>query len=143
MGRHKRNVEDLIINERRVMVSSLMARGLSQHAIVTALAAQKVVNPETNKPYDLTTIHRDTKAVKAEWHERATQSVQDWKNEQVAQIQELMRQAYAKNKLEVVRGCIDLLVKLTGTAEAEKIDLSVRPTKTYLIVSPEDWPDKE
>lgn len=142
MGRHKSNLEDNLLAERRMIVSSLLSRGFTYRGIVKALAEKGYVNPETHEPFVLNTIAKDAAVVKKEWHENAQKSVQQWREEQLADIDELVRTAYAKGKLDTVRGALDLKVKLTGTAEAEKIDLSIGPTKTYVVISPEDWPEK-
>ena len=143
MMRHKRKAENSIITERRMVVASLMTRAYSLSHIVAELAEKGFINPETGNPYALTTIFEDTKAIKKEWHENAQKSIQQWREEQLADIDELVRTAYINHEFPTIRGALELKIKLTGTAEAEKIDLSVQPTKTYVVVSPSDWPDKK
>ncbi len=106
--------------KRRDIVASLWARRMSQHEIQRAMAnrnnaASFMVNPETGEPYDLSTIRRDIREIRSQHEKRIAASVDEHKAQQMIEIEELHRAAWAKKDLKGVATAIELKMKLTGT----------------------------
>lgn len=116
--------------KRRDIVTSLWARGMSQREIVAAMsnpnnAASFMVNPNTGQPYELATINRDIKHVRAKREASIEASVEEHKANQLIEIDELRRSAWAKKDLKSVAQAIELEMKLTGTIST-KLDVNLK-----------------
>ena len=114
MARNK--APDAIAARRREMVGQLIARRMTRREIVDALAAAGEKNPLTGAPWELATIQRDAAALERQWKTAAARTTAKWKARQLAEIEEVKREAWARGKLDIVLGAIDREVKITGTA---------------------------
>lgn len=119
-----------VLLKRRDIVTSLWARGMSQREIVAAMAnpnnaASFMVNPETGKPYELATINRDLKFVRVRHEKSIDDSLEKHKANQLIEVKELRRAAWAKKDLKAVAQAIELEMKLTGTIST-KLDVSMK-----------------
>lgn len=130
MAKKKLSIQerDLLL-KRRDVVTSLWARGLSQREIQASMANPNnpsfMVNPETGAPYELATINRDIRFVRARREASIDASVEEHKARQLIEIDELRRAAWAKKDLKSVATAIDLEMKLTGTIST-KLDVNLK-----------------
>lgn len=83
------------IDHRRCAVARLRLRGLSQREIVTALAADGVVNPDTKEPYSLGTVNADVQALTRQWKTEATKATAILKGSLLAELREVRRAGWA------------------------------------------------
>lgn len=114
MGRNKSG--DAIAARRREMVGQLLCRRMTRREIVDALAAAGEKNPLTDAPWELATIHRDAAALERQWRAAAGKKAAVWKARQLAEIEEVKREAWARGKLDIVLAAIDREMKITGTS---------------------------
>lgn len=98
MGKSNRALIEL----RRLRVSSLLLRKLTQREIVEILPRYKIVNPDTGKPYSLGTINHDIQQLRAEWQAQAAENIEAHKGRVLAEIQEVKREAWGQKDLRVV-----------------------------------------
>lgn len=105
------------MTQRREMVSSLRLRGLTLREISAALAKQNppIVNPTTGEPYSDVTIKNDLDALKAEWRERAAETIDTHQARQLAELMEIKRAAWAGKDPELALKALAQEVKLLGT----------------------------
>jgi hypothetical protein len=118
MGRNKAQ-SDLVML-RREFVARLRVQGMTQRAIAQQLA--KLVDPATKQPvfndgtpYDIATISRDVKALEVDWLHESRVATEFYKARELAQVQEVIRLAFAKGDLSSVLRGIELEAKLTGS----------------------------
>lgn len=111
-----------IIEARRERVASLRLRGLTQREIVEAFKAQGFVNPETGKAWSNGTIATDFLALDKQWRKSAERATSEHKAEQLAELQEARRRAWAVGDMPEVRQNIALEVKILGTEAPTKLE---------------------
>lgn len=131
-----------LVKKRREMVASLRLRGLTEREITEALAKpgkQQILNPDSGEPYSPQTIHNDLKLLRDEWRERAAEDIKIHHARQLAEIQEIKRQAFLDRDGRLALMAIDREIKLLGTASPDIIQ--VQGVKAYMTVSPDDWDD--
>lgn len=126
-----------LVDKRRDIVASLLARGMRQSEIVKQLSipyiTRKVdgqiqeypnpsymLNPKTGEPFDKATISRDFKYLKEQWQAEAQVNADEHFTRQFMELQELKRVAWAAKNITEIRQCIALEIKLLGTARPEK-----------------------
>ena len=114
---------DAIILKRQELVAALLLRGRTQREIQQALA-QQMVNPETNEPYSLGTINGDVQRLERGWNKAAAKDVSKRKARQLAEIDEVKRQAWMDKDPTLVLRAIDLEANIAGTKAAVKNELT-------------------
>lgn len=119
MARNK--APDAIAARRREIVGQLLCRKLTRREIVEQLAVMGEQNPTTSAPWTLTTIQEDAKALERQWKASARRKVAQWKAQQLAEIEEVRREAWARGKLDIILDSIQLEAKLTGTQTPTEI----------------------
>lgn len=140
MGKRKR-VPPELIDRRRSIIASLLARGLTQAEIMLTLNRPKytnefvtvggelvpnphyLINPNTGEPFDKSTISRDVKALREQWQDEALGDVDAIYSEQLFKIREAFRVAWSQNDIGEVRQLLALEIKLTGTARPDRKEL--------------------
>jgi hypothetical protein len=152
MGRKNLNKAhaDMIV-KRREMVASLRLKGLSLRQITEALAKGdrdgngRMVNPSTDEPFDVATIHEDLEYLKGEWAANAARSTDEFIAEDLAELIELKKWAWKTNKGELVLRCQERRAKLLGLDKPTQHDVTSggQPIKGYIGVSPDDWDKAE
>jgi hypothetical protein len=127
------------IDNRRMIVASLAARGMRQTEIVAQLGSPTItrreggqmkeypnpsymVNPESLQAWDKATISRDIAALRTQWRKSAEVDSDDYFGAQMAELQEVKRRMWAKDDMWGVARAIELEVKLTGTAKPQKLE---------------------
>lgn len=118
--------QDAIIAHRRMLVGRLAVRHVTMREIVRALAEQGHVNPDTQHPWALDTIHKDILALKAEWRAAAAASMEEAQAAVLAEIRELRREAWTARLFETVLRAIKQETDLLGLDAPKPIDLTVR-----------------
>src|SRR5258707_1210291 len=93
-----------IIALRREFVARLRVQGSTQRAIAQQLA--KLVDPVTHKPvfndgkpYAVSVINEDVKALEVDWLKESRVATEFYKARELAQVQEVIRMAFAKGDL--------------------------------------------
>lgn len=110
---------------RRQQVARLRLRGLSIRDIVQALALPplSLTDPRTGKPYSIGTIHRDLKAIEAEWKASAQADIAAWKARQLAELAEVKRAAWLEKDLPMVLSAIKQEADIIGTKSGQPIPI--------------------
>lgn len=111
------NTAPEIIEARRERVAQLRLRGLTQRAIVEALAAEGVVNAETGQPWSVGTIAGDLKALQRDWKKRAAAHVDEHRAQQLAMLDEVIRAAWAGAP---VPGVVEELLRVSADPAASE-----------------------
>jgi len=109
------NTANEAIEARRLeLVASFRLRKLTQREIQEKVA-EVLMNPATDEPYSLGTINADIKKLEKEWRRSAAAKVEEHKAQQLAEIQEVKRQAWSDKDLNTILRAIGLEVDITGT----------------------------
>ena len=129
--------------DRRRRVAAFTLRGLTQREIVRALEHAGVINPKTQKPYDLSQVNRDLKAVREEWREERLESVDEHIAVMLAEIREVRRRAWANQDLDTVLKCTKQERDLLGLDQPHKQEISgpggaAIPITTIIVEKPAD-----
>lgn len=119
--RRHNSVNQAAIDHRRRAVTGLLVRGLTQREIEQALAEQKIVNPETGKPYALGTINADVLAIRAEWRKEALAEITEHKARLFAELQEVKRAAWGISDYANILKAIKQESELLGTDAPKQI----------------------
>lgn len=114
---------DVIEAKRLELVASLRLRKLTQREIQEELA-KTLSNPATGEPYSLGTINGDIKKLEKEWRKAAAVATEQHKAQQLAEIQEIKRQAWHDKDIIAVLRSLDLEATITGTKAPAKNDNS-------------------
>ena len=140
MGRNK--APDAIVARRRELVGQMLCRKMTRREIVDGLAAAEEKNPDTGQPWELGTIQRDAAALERQGKAAAGEKADVWKARQLAEIEEVKREALARGKLDIVLSAIEKEMKITGTqapAQTELVGNDGTPLPwPVLIVIPEN-----
>lgn len=106
-----------IIAIRRQRVASLRARGLTHEEIYASLAHPEtgLLNPDTQKPYDRTTITRDLKWLREDNHKQASADTSEHQARQFAELQEIKRAAWSQKSPQLALQALEKEMKLLGT----------------------------
>lgn len=114
---------DAIEAKRLELVASLRLRKFTQREIQEELA-KTLKNPATDEPYSLGTINGDIKRLEREWRKAAAVATEQHKAQQLAEIQEIKRQAWRDKDIIAVLRSLDLEATITGTKAPTKNDNS-------------------
>lgn len=122
----RNNSRDLIVDQRREMVAHFRLRQMSMREIAAALVEKGIVNPETNKAYDVATIKRDIDAIDLAFKDSANIQTSEHATRQFAEIQEIKRAAWVANDPELALKALDREMKLLGTMkQPETININI------------------
>jgi hypothetical protein len=115
-----------IIDHRRRQVANLRLRGATQREIVEALEEQENINPSTGKAWSLGIINSDIKALDKEWKEAALRDVSEHKAQVLAELREVRRVAWGKDKedLSIILRSLKQESELLGLDEPHGVDLT-------------------
>lgn len=127
------------IEARRLeLVASFRLRKFTQREIQEKVA-EVLKNPATDEPYSLGTINADIKKLEREWRKAAAAATEQHKAQQLAELQEVKRQAWATNDLTVVLRAIGAEIDITGTKAPAQTEITGKdggPLENTLRVSP-------
>jgi hypothetical protein len=115
------------VRKRRDMVAQLRLMGYTEREITLRLATgkQPLLNPQTGEPYSRQTVHNDLVLLREKWTESAAQSINEHQVRQLAEIQEIKRQAFLDRDGLLALRAIDREMKLLGTAAPERVKIDV------------------
>lgn len=83
-----------MLDARRAKVASYKIRGFSIRETVDALAKDRLVNPDTGKPWSTHAVYADLEALTAEWKASALRDITEAKAAELAKLDELERAAW-------------------------------------------------
>ena len=112
-----------VIAARRRLVAGFKLRGLRAREIQAALA-EDMLNPETGEPWSLRTVNYDIAALLKQWEEESARDIQEHKARELAELGEHRKSAWAEKELGEVRLGLALEMKLLGTQEPERKEIS-------------------
>lgn len=125
MPRKRNSAHNDIQLLRQERVARLRARGLTLRDIHTRLSnpesALYIANPDTGQPFDMATIQRDLARIRKRAAEQAQQTFEEYLAQQLAEIAEAKRAAWATKQLGVVVRLLELEAKLTGTLRPQMV----------------------
>lgn len=112
---------------RREAVARLRLMGYTEWEITAKLAAGKkpILNPQTGEPYSRQTVHNDLRLLREQWAENAQQSIGEHQKRQLAEIQEIKKQAFLDRDGNLALKAIEKEMKLLGTAAPEKLEINI------------------
>ena len=115
-----------MIAARRRMVAGFKLRGLRSREIQVALAdsMKGMLNPETGEPWSLRTVNYDIAALLKQWEEESARDIREHKARELAELGEHRKSAWAERELGEVRLGLALEMKLLGTQEPERKEIS-------------------
>lgn len=114
MGRIRHRKQDAIL-KRRLWVSRLRARKLTEPQIVQALAAL-----EDPIVVSLATVCDDIKMLRAEWAEKTRWTTEQWITEELADLDQIEASAWSENKLDLVLRTKEHRSKMLGLIKPEE-----------------------
>ena len=115
--------QQAIIDKRRTLVARARLHGATMREIVEALWKSNEVNVKTGNPWSLRTIHTDLKAIQKAWQEDAMRDIAEYTAEQIAELREVRRKAWAFNKLDTVLRSLAQEAKLLGLDAPDKLNI--------------------
>jgi len=85
---------EAMLDARKAKVASYKVQGFSIRQTAAALAKDKLVNPDTGKPWSIKAIHDDLAALTSEWKASALRDITEVKAAELAKLDELEREAW-------------------------------------------------
>lgn len=130
-------LSDDVVAARRLIVRTLRNRGLTQYEIANMMATKELmrngeivaneyylINPLTKEPFDRSTISRDLVAVRDEYRKLALQQHQEWVSDQLAQLDEVKREAWKRGDLQAVLKSLKQESELLGLDAPTKTEIA-------------------
>ena len=104
---------------RREKVAALRARGKTQRQIRDELAK---MNPPIK--VGLGTVNRDLQFIRDKWKNAAAESIEEWVARELADLDELEKQAWAEKRYDLVLKIKDRRAKLLGLDKPMRTELA-------------------
>ncbi len=120
----KRSEEHLIVLRRRA-ISEAKLHGMSLHQITIWLEEEGLVNPESGKPWSITTISNDLKEIKKEWTDVMLQDITSHRARVLAEFGEVKNAAWKAGKLDTVLRAVNGEIALLGLNELERMGTEI------------------
>jgi len=108
-----------VIAMRREAVAAMRARGLSLRQIRENL---KKLDPPIEVSHG--TISRDVQIIRAEWKQKATESIDEWIASELADLDELEKQAWREKRYDLILKIKDRRAKLLGLDKPMRTELT-------------------
>jgi len=131
------------IKSRRQTVARLRLRGLTQRDIMDALNQQAIRDALANgipanqaEQWSLGTINRDIKAIEAEWVRQAVRDTGEHKARVLAELDEVLREAWKVNDLKHILSVLAQVRALLGLDAPAKQEISGKdggPVQTMVL----------
>ena len=109
--------DEIII--RREAIAAMRARGLTQRQIRDSL-----LNMKPPIEVSIATVNRDLKIIRAEWKQKATESIDEWIASELADLDELEKQAWREKRYDLVLKIKDRRAKLLGLDKPMRTELT-------------------
>lgn len=117
MNDHLPRKDEIII--RREAIAAMRARGLTQRQIRDSL-----LNMKPPIEVSIATVNRDLKLIRAEWKRKATESIEEWIANELADMDELEKQAWREKRYDLVLKIKDRRAKLLGLDKPMRTELT-------------------
>lgn len=127
-----------IVANRRLKVQQLTLRGLSQREILQVFQQQRIVNPQSGKPWSLGTINGDIQALEAQWDAAAMELKRKQKARVAAEIREAKKAAWGDRDVRLVRDLLKDEAALFNLADP--VDVNVKFNGQVDVVHSLDTP---
>lgn len=130
-------IRQSVAEARRTKVAQLLRRGFGQQEITRILAEPgpgQIINPETNEPYAIATIHRDVVEMRERWRAEIARDVGDHFAEHFEKLGELERNAWIQNDLRLVLDILREKAKLIGLYSPMKIEIDWRTEVVHMLI---------
>ena len=108
-----------VIAMRREAVAAMRARGLTQRQIRDSL-----LNMKPPIEVSIATVNRDLKIIRAEWKQKATESIDEWIASELADLDELEKQAWREKRYDLILKIKDRRAKLLGLDKPMRTELT-------------------
>lgn len=109
--------DEIII--RREAIAAMRARGLTQRQIRDSL-----LNMKPPIEVSIATVNRDLKIIRAEWKQKATESIDEWIASELADLDELEKHAWREKRYDLVLKIKDRRAKLLGLDKPMRTELT-------------------
>ena len=109
--------DEIII--RREAIAAMRARGLTQRQIRDSL-----LNMKPPIEVSIATVNRDLKIIRAEWKQKATESIDEWIASELADLDELEKQAWREKRYDLILKIKDRRAKLLGLDKPMRTELT-------------------
>ncbi len=119
-----------IIERRRSIVASMVARGGTCREIAFRLEKAGEINPETGEAWNYATISRDIVALREDWREAAAATVSEHKGRVLAEIIAVKADAWKKGELRTVLEAIKGERQILGLDAPTRLETKVQEEKT-------------
>jgi hypothetical protein len=130
--KRRQRVENDRVVARRELVGRLRVRGMTTREIAQAIFEQGYANAD-GYAYSHKTIVLDLKALRKQWADNAAASMEEHKARQLEEIQQLKRLAWTNQDGALALRAIETEMKLTGTAAAQKLDITISPEVATML----------
>ena len=109
---------------RRELVAKLRLRGLSMREIAAAVAQSGVINNQTGEPFTHVTIKNDLDYLLSEWRDNAAGDTSNHRARQLAEIQQIKREAATNHDLRIWLAGLKQEADLLGTAAPQRREIT-------------------
>ena len=128
--------DEIII--RREAIAAMRARGLTLRQIRENL---KNLDPPIEVSHG--TISRDVQIIRAEWKQKATESIDEWIARELADLDELEKQAWREKRYDLVLKIKDRRAKLLGLDKPMRTEITGADGGKVQIEYVNDWRGEE
>lgn len=129
----KTNSQKAVI-ARRAIISKAIVTGYKLTEIQNILVKNGVINPRTKKPYTLSMLSLDLKALTTQWAAQSYDNIAACKRRVWAEIQAVKKEAWKDKQLDVVLKAIKSERELLGLDEIVKGGIDVAELKQIIYV---------
>ena len=123
------------ILRRREMVARLRARRLTVRGIREAIveAVDTTSGEKLFRPVTFQTIHNDLVIIRAEMDARSIDSMESWRSQELADIEEVEAAAWREKRLDLVLKAKERKHKMLGLDAPEKKEIRITPNIIEII----------
>jgi hypothetical protein len=130
--KRRQRVENDRVQARRELVGRLRVRGMTTREIAQMVFEAGFAN-DKGFAFNHTTIVNDLKVLRKRWQANADVSMEEHRAQQLEEIQQLKRLAWTNQDGALALRAIETEMKLTGTAAAQKLDITISPEVATML----------
>ncbi len=120
-----KRAQEHIVTLRRKAVSEARLRGMTLEEIAIWLENEELVNPETKKPYSVSTISKDLAYIEGQWNDEVMAGTDNHRARVLAQLGHVKKAAWKAGKLDTVLRAIGREVDLLGLNELDRMGVEI------------------
>ncbi len=120
----KRSDEHLIVLRRRA-ISEAKLHGMTLSQITIWLEEEGLVNPDTKKPWSITTISNDLREIEKEWTDVMLKDITSHRSRVLAEFGEVKNAAWKAGKLDTVLRAVNGEIALLGLNELDRMGTEI------------------